>query len=91
MLCVDWVNNGNRPIRSLFATLRALDADGNRLGTIVTDYCIFAVSNDAPGVFPGEQYVTPDDQGKIVSVLTASFPTARQIEVVITRAEETGY
>ena len=87
MVCVDWKNTSNRPVRAVHATLRVYDARGTVVYS-AEDYTIYAEGNDRPGVAPGETYREPSDQGHVVPRDVG--PSAVRATAVITRAHEEG-
>lgn len=68
MICVDWKNTGNRPVRGVTATLRVLDAKGNEVYA-AKDYYIYSAGNSEPGIAPGGTYLEPNDQGHVIPPL----------------------
>ena len=89
MVCVDWKNTGNRTIRGLTAKITALDSRGN-----VTDvfpdfelYIYAAASNDRPGILPGDTFINPNDEGRIIPPLLKD--RVARVEVKIVKIEET--
>jgi len=90
MVCVDWKNTGNRPVRWLTANITAYDDRDREVDAIpLSDVGIYAApSNAAPGVAPGETYATPDDQGRMIPPLLN--PRVKRVVVEIVRVEEKG-
>ncbi len=66
VVCVDWKNEGERPIRAVDADITLYDAVGSVIDFPIRDYAIYAVSDEQPGVVPGERHRTPKHQGFIL-------------------------
>ncbi len=69
MVCVDWKNTGNRPVRALSVKMRGYDKDDREMEIMpVSDYYIYATAgNDRPGIAPGETYHEPNDEGHVIA------------------------
>lgn len=65
MVYADWKNTGNRPIRAVYATIKVLDSQGRELYA-PSDYAVYAVASDKPGIAPGETYVEPKGEGHVL-------------------------
>ena len=89
MVCVDWKNTGNRPIRGLTAKITAFDSQGNVTDAFPDfDLYIYAVaSNDRPGILPGDTFINPNDQGRIIPPLVTT--RVARVEVKIVKIDET--
>jgi hypothetical protein len=88
MVHTDWKNPGDRTVRSVFANINAFDDNDKELYS-AKNYCIYATSNDAAGVAPGDTYTAPNDAGHVLPKTPGVIPT--RVTVVITRVEEKGY
>ncbi|WP_254512730.1 hypothetical protein [Anatilimnocola floriformis] len=85
---VDWKNTGKRPVRAIYADIKAFDVE-NKVVYSAPAYCIYATSSDEPGVASGATHVSPKGMGhKLPQHL--GRPAAR-VTVVITKVDEKGY
>jgi hypothetical protein len=74
---VKWKNSGQSPIRAVDADIYLADQKGRKLA-VVEDKPIYAVSDDSPGVAPGEVYEDPIDNGYLIDPrLTDTIGRAR--------------
>jgi len=87
MVYVDWKNTGNRPVRAVYANIKAFDRQGRELYS-ASDYTIYAVFDNKPGIAPTETYSEPNGEGHILPT-RLPMPAIR-VTVEITRAKEKG-
>lgn len=87
LVAVDWKNTGNCPVRKVSANIKVFDSRGEVVYS-VSDYTIYAVSSDRPGIAPGETYTKPTGQGH--SLPKGAGEKAVRATVEITRVEEKG-
>jgi hypothetical protein len=86
MVYVDWKNTGTRPVRSVRATITALDAKGKEVYS--TEAVIYETSKDLPGVAPGTTYTEPKGKGQLVPKEPGKVPA--KATVTITMVQESG-
>jgi hypothetical protein len=87
MVLVDWRNTGTTTIRAIDADIIVYDDRGNVLDSGAKDYTIYAVSDDSPGIVPGEIYTEPKGKG---FTLMPGSTKARRAQVTITKVVESG-
>jgi hypothetical protein len=63
-LNVVWKNTGKVPIRSVEADVVMYDESGKLIYKF--EYCTYAVSDNEPGILPGETYTTPPNEGNLL-------------------------
>src|SRR5690606_28108228 len=66
VVCVDWKNEGDRPIRAVDADIVLFDGRGEPIDFPIRDYCIYAESDEKPGVLPGDRHRTPKHLGFVL-------------------------
>jgi hypothetical protein len=84
IVLVDWKNTGETVIRAVDADIAAYDRRGNKLGSV--NYTIYAVSNNSPGVSPGETY--RESVGEGFAWDPAITSNATRVDVSITEVVE---
>lgn len=80
VVLVDWKNVGEVPIRAVDANIILFD-ERSRLDGGAKDYAIYAVSDDSPGVVPGEVYREPLDRGHILDRELATRAIRARVEI----------
>lgn len=83
---VEWKNVGDAPVRALDVDIYLLDRRG-RLLEVVESQPVYAVSDDSPGIAPGETYEDGDDEGYITDPTLAptAFRARVKVKQVVTR------
>ena len=84
-----WKNIGNRPIRTLYVTIRVYAKDGREVDTAV-DYPIYSVPDSEPGVAPGETHQPGSAEGYIIPIGYSSPDAPNVVDVTSTSATESG-
>ncbi len=87
MVHIDWKNSGKETVRTVSATIHVFDISGKEIRTI-SNYPIFAVFGDRPGVQPGETYRVPYGEGHILGKVPGEVPHRATAD--ITKATEKG-
>lgn len=87
---VDITNTGEKPVRSVTARIRFLDARSNRELFRLDDHFIYAVRNDDPGIEPGKTHIAREKEGDGFLVpFDIEEKGGYTVEVKIIRVEET--
>lgn len=86
-VAIDWKNTGDRPVRTVRANIKAFNSQGEVVYS-VSDYTIYAVFDDRPGVAPGETHIKPAGQG--FALPPDAGAKAVRATAEITRVEEKG-
>lgn len=65
---ITWRNDGNRPVRTVYATIRVFDRAGELTSFGAVDYPIYSVPDTHPGVAPGETHSHKNGEGYVVPI-----------------------
>jgi hypothetical protein len=63
-----WRNDGNRPVRTVYATIRVFDKAGNLTPLGAVDFPIYSVPETHPGVAPGETHHHENGEGYVIQL-----------------------
>jgi hypothetical protein len=69
---ITWRNDGNRPVRTVYATIRVYDKAGKLTSFGAVDYPIYSVPNTHPGVAPGETHKHQNGEGYVMPIRIGS-------------------
>ena len=67
-----WRNDGNRPVRTVYATIRVFDKAGKLTRFGAVNYPIYSVPDTDPGVAPGETHTHQDGEGYVIPIRIGS-------------------
>lgn len=84
-----WKNTGDRPIRTLYMNVTVYNRDGKVIYQ-VNDYPIYSVTNQQPGVLPGESHTPGPDEGLILPFGVGTPDEPERVTAEITRTTEAG-
>lgn len=84
MVLIDWKNTGGTPIRTVYADIIPIGADGTVLESGASDYTIFAAEEESEAVQPGRVYREPNGEG---FVLFPAYGLAVRARARITRVK----
>jgi hypothetical protein len=83
LVCVDFKNTGNRPVRVVDGDIKVFDPQEKLLFSV--NYTLYAESDQHPGIAPGETHVRPPGRGFILPPMLRG---AIRVEVTITKVKE---
>lgn len=85
-------NTGNRAIRKVLASITCFDANGLAIQEASAKrWVIYGVSNDSPGLLPGEVYTPPIDEGFVFPQLLVRRFSNGQVKVKVVEVSEKGF